>query len=135
VGAGVGFGITGDIAALSWRAAFILLALPAFGLAWAVARLPEPARGGGSPRPAGSAGPAGKEAVRGELSLLAAARYVLRIRTNLILIIASACGYYFLAGVEIFGNEFAKGQYHVNQVVASLVLLLLGAGAIPGVLA
>jgi MFS family permease len=45
-GAGIGFAVTGDIAALSWRAAFIILALPAFGLAWLVFRLPEPARGG-----------------------------------------------------------------------------------------
>src|SRR5271170_2690454 len=46
VGAGVGFAVTGDIAALSWRAAFVILALPAFFLAWLVFRLPEPARGG-----------------------------------------------------------------------------------------
>src|SRR5205814_10400422 len=45
-GAGVGFAVTGDIAALSWRAAFVILALPAFVLAWLVFRLPEPARGG-----------------------------------------------------------------------------------------
>jgi MFS family permease len=48
LGAGVGFAVTGDIAALSWRAAFVILALPAFALAWLVARLPEPARGGHS---------------------------------------------------------------------------------------
>ena len=46
LGAGVGFAVTGDIAALSWRAAFVILALPAFVLAWLVWRLPEPARGG-----------------------------------------------------------------------------------------
>ena len=33
VGAGVGFAVTGDIAALSWRAAFVILAIPAFFLA------------------------------------------------------------------------------------------------------
>jgi MFS family permease len=49
LGAGFGFAVTGDIAALSWRAAFALLALPAFGLAWALLRLPEPARGGRDP--------------------------------------------------------------------------------------
>ena len=32
VGAGIGFVATGDIAALSWRAAFVVLALPAFAL-------------------------------------------------------------------------------------------------------
>lgn len=33
VGAGFGFAVTGDVAALSWRAAFVILALPAFFLA------------------------------------------------------------------------------------------------------
>ena len=42
LGAGFGFAVTGDIAALSWRAAFVVLALPAFVLAWFVVRLPEP---------------------------------------------------------------------------------------------
>src|SRR5579875_3279368 len=46
LGAGAGFAITGDIAALSWRAAFVILALPAFILCWLFFRLPEPARGG-----------------------------------------------------------------------------------------
>ena len=49
VGGGIGFAVTGDIAALSWRAAFVLLALPAFFLAWYVLKLPEPARGGVAP--------------------------------------------------------------------------------------
>ncbi len=42
LGAGLGFVVTGDIAALSWRAAFVTLGLPAFLLAWFVFRLPEP---------------------------------------------------------------------------------------------
>src|SRR5205085_9143430 len=51
LGAGVGFAVTGDIAALSWRAALVILALPAFVLAWLVMKLPEPARGGREPLP------------------------------------------------------------------------------------
>jgi len=58
VGAGVGFAVTGDIAALSWRAAFVVLALPAFALAWMIFRLPEPARGGGDALVAANAKPA-----------------------------------------------------------------------------
>ncbi len=46
LGAGFGFAVTGDIATLSWRAAFVILALPAFALAFLVFRLPEPERGG-----------------------------------------------------------------------------------------
>jgi len=172
LGAGVGFAVTGDIAALSWRAAFALLALPAFGLAWGMVRLPEPARGGRSPLPAENTPTADRErtgraaaedpppdgaatdaqrlarekgvsadperVLTGDarrMNLLAAARYVLRVRTNLVLIIASACGYYFMAGVETFGTEFTKEQYHLSQVVANLGLIALGAGAVAGVLA
>ena len=46
LGAGVGFAVTGNVAALSWRAAFVILALPAFALALVVWRLREPERGG-----------------------------------------------------------------------------------------
>ena len=48
VGAAVGFAVTGGIATLSWRAAFVILALPAFVLAWLVFQLREPTRGGQS---------------------------------------------------------------------------------------
>jgi len=46
IGAGVGFAVTGNISLLSWRAAFVILALPAFALALIVWRLREPERGG-----------------------------------------------------------------------------------------
>ncbi|MGH9099531.1 MAG: MFS transporter, partial [Acidimicrobiales bacterium] len=46
LGAGLGFTFTGELAALSWRLAFVFLAIPAFAVAWAVFRLPEPLRGG-----------------------------------------------------------------------------------------
>ena len=170
LGAGFGFAVTGDIAALSWRAALVVLAVPAFALAWIMIRLPEPARGGGGtlpanvstdggdrmrqaapedPAPDGTATDAQRLAYDSgltpdpervldgdprQLNLLAAARYVLRIRTNVVLIVASACGYCFMAGVEIFGSEFTKEQYHLNQAVANLGLVALGAGAVAGVL-
>jgi sugar phosphate permease len=69
------------------------------------------------------------------LRLPAAISYVLRVRTNLFLIAASASGYYFLAGVETFASQFAHDQYGVAQAVANLLLLVvIGAGAIAGVL-
>src|SRR6202012_2693278 len=46
IGGGIGFAVTGDIAALSWRAAFIILALPAFVLAYFAFQLPGAFRGG-----------------------------------------------------------------------------------------
>jgi hypothetical protein len=49
------------------------------------------------------------------MSLPEAARHVLRVRTNALLIASSSLGYYFLAGLQTFGAEFAKKQYGVNQ--------------------
>jgi len=156
VGAGIGFTVTGDIAALSWRAAFVILALPAFALAWVVFRLPEPERGGASAEvedaEADAAEPTDAQLLVRQsgiepdpelvldrdprrMSLLTAAIYILRIRTNTILIVASALGYYFLAGVQTFGVEFATNQYGIDQALASLLLLVVGVGAVAGVLA
>jgi MFS family permease len=151
LGAGIGFGVTGDIAALSWRAAFVILALPAFALAWFVFQMPEPERGAlaeeaGPTEPTDAqrlARERGLEAdpdlvLRGDprrLGLIAATRHILRVRTNIVLIAASALGYYFLAGVQTFGVEFVTQQYRIDQALANLLLLVIGAGAIVGVLA
>lgn len=176
LGVGVGFSVTGDIASLSWRAAFVFLALPALVLAWMVATLPEPERGGRTPlvseqigtedgapdsQPNGGTGGTGTDETIGALNaqrlamekhvlpnrrailredprrmnLLAAATYVLRVRTNVVLILSSACAYYFMAGVETFGIEFVTQQYGIVEALANLLLLVVGAGTIGGVLA
>ncbi len=166
IGAGVGFAVTGNISAISWRAAFVILALPAFALAVAVWRLREPQRGGKgvlaheyvaappeaahaeaapqetdaqrlarargvAPDPALVVGP--REARR--MGLIRATEYVLRVKTNLVLIAASACGYYFLAGVQTFGVEFSTEQYRIDTALANLLLLVVGGGALVGTLA
>jgi MFS family permease len=194
LGAGVGFAFTGDIAALSWRLSFVILAVPALILAWLVVRLPEPARGGqgalvpeagvppgatlqpaeplqpvdeppqdetvplraNKPPPAnGRAAPEPEapdaqrlarergiepnfelaDRATGRMGFIGAIKYVLAVRTNVALIISSACGYYFLTGVQTFGVEFTSGEYHVDQVLANLLLLVVGVGAVGGVLA
>jgi MFS family permease len=164
VGAAIGFAVTGGIATLSWRAAFVILALPAFALAWLVFQLREPVRGGTAPLRVEGAGIAdSSESGDGELqitdaqhlalargiapdpdlvlrrdpqkmNLIAATRYVLSIPTNVALIVASACGYYFLAGVQTFGVEFVTKQYDIAQVVSGLVLLVVGVAGVVGVL-
>jgi MFS family permease len=68
------------------------------------------------------------------MGFFAAARYVMRVRTNVALIISGACGYYFLSGVQTFGVEFVSGEYHVNKVFANLLMLVVGGGAAAGVL-
>ena len=163
VGAGVGFAVTGNIAALSWRAAFVILALPAFVLAVVVWRLHEPERGGkgvlahdSQPPPVTEPDETTTETdaqriarERGvvpepdliiapsqarRMGLIRATRYVLRVRTNIVLILASACGYYFLAGLQTFGLEFSREQYGIDQALASSLLLLIGVGSLAGVL-
>src|SRR5262249_20441504 len=52
VGAAIGFSVTGGIATLSWRAAFVNLALPAFLPAWLIFHLPAPGAGPGRQGPA-----------------------------------------------------------------------------------
>jgi MFS family permease len=71
----------------------------------------------------------------GKMGFIAAVKYVLAVRTNVALIISSACGYYFLTGVQTFGAEFTGGEYHIDQVFANLLLLVVGVGAVGGVLA
>jgi MFS family permease len=169
VGAAIGFAVTGGIATVSWRAAFVILALPAFVLAWLLFRLPEPARGsrepllsrpGKSPRPDADDWSATQSPARAtdaqrlarergiapdhdlvliadprKMGLLDATRYVLRIKTNVGLILASACGYYFLAGVQTFGVEFVTKQYGIAQALSALVLVVVAAAGVAGVLA
>jgi MFS family permease len=170
LGAGLGFAVTGDLAALSWRASFVILALPAFALAWVVLHLPEPQRGGRAPLlpegvhpPAPAAAPgvddtnptptdaqlvAESRGVQPDpdkildwdrlksksFNLIDATRAVLRIRTNIILIVASACGYFYLSGIETFAAEFVKQQFTIDQFLANLLLLVLGGGAVLGTL-
>ncbi len=167
IGAGLGFAVTGDIAALSWRLAFGILAVPAFFLGYLLFHLPEPLRGGQGVLVADSAYPAAvpedavseapqdiltdaqrlaqEQHVRPDrrllemepvehMGFLSAVRYVLCVRTNVALIISGACGYYFLSGVQTFGVEFVHGEYGVSQVLANLLMLLVGGGAAAGVL-
>ena len=47
---------------------------------------------------------------------------------------ASACGYFYLSGIETFGAEFVKEQFRIDQLLANLLLLVVGGGAILGVL-
>lgn len=156
LGTGVGFTVAGSLAAISWRASFACLALPAIVLARFVRRLPEPVRRGG-PIAEGEADPqpqpemsAAQRTLVSEAApypelvidtdpsrwpLRRSVSYVLRVRTNVVLIIAGSAGYFFFAGARAFGIEFVKGQYGVGQAVASSLTLVLGGFAIAGVLA
>ncbi len=67
-------------------------------------------------------------------SLLWAAWYILRIPTNVVLVIASALGYYFFAGMQTFGVVFAHGWFGLAHSAAIGLVLLFGASGLVGAL-
>jgi MFS family permease len=68
------------------------------------------------------------------MGLARAVRYTLRIPTNVLLIVGSALGYFFFSGLQTFALLFVRGHYHVSQVMAELVLVMLVLGALVGTL-
>jgi MFS family permease len=126
VGAGFGFEVSGNLAAvLSWRWSFWILVPPAVALAVALRRrLPEPPRGG-----------RGDDDEHVRMSLPAALRYVLLVRTNVMLLVAAAVGNFFFAGVRTFTVLFIRGHYGLGQALATSAMGVLGLGALVGVLA
>ncbi|MGI8576867.1 MAG: MFS transporter [Nocardioidaceae bacterium] len=63
-----------------------------------------------------------------------AVKYVLSIRTNRVLIVASALGYFFFSGLRTFAVVYLRDRFAVGQGTASSLLVVLGVGAIVGVL-
>ena len=62
-------------------------------------------------------------------------RYVLRLRTNVVLVVASSLGYFFFAGLRSFAILFATGHYGVSKPEATSLVVIIGAGALAGVFA
>ena len=176
VGAGFGILAAGSLSGLlGWRLSLVVLAVPAFVLAWAVRRwFPEPARGGQAQlqvgdteiatvadvdsvpqdQPAEAAeAPHERSAVEEQaedqgvepvaelvlggdahFSSWEAFLFVLRVRTNVALIVASGLGYFFFQGVETFAELFFRDRFGVGQSLASILFVLVAAGAVFGVL-
>jgi predicted MFS family arabinose efflux permease len=146
-GAGLGLLAGGNLATLNWRYAFWLFAVLGLALALAVWRgLPEPDRGGGSrmepgatgiptsdDAPAPAPGTAPTMASRWK-DLVIGFGYVVRTPTNRILIIASAVGYFFFAGLRTFAVVLVRHQYRVDTFTISVLALVVGAGALAGVM-
>ncbi|MDG4801435.1 MFS transporter [Micromonospora sp. WMMD980] len=154
VGAGVGLLVGGEVAALvSWRAAFLVLAAASVGLALAVWRLlPEPPRGPARPDAAAAAGSGAADRLREALatrgtppardrvvtddpngwSLRRALAYLLTIPTNRLLIVASAVGYFFFAGLRTFVVVFAVRHFGVSQTALGALVPVIGVAALAG---
>jgi MFS family permease len=152
-GNAVGFIVSGSLASLiSWRAAFVVLALPGVALAWSLYHnVPEPRRtaqtqadpaADGDDLARATAERLGikadeKRVLRRDprtLDLAAAVRYVVTVPTNLMMIVSSSLGYFYFAGLQTFALLFVRGRYHANQATAELVLALLVVGAMIGTL-
>ncbi len=154
VGAGIGLVVSGDLgSALSWRYGFGWLAIPGVVLALLIWRgLVEPDRA----RPGHAAD---EEPVEGEqqsirelarrrrvrpyrdlilrrdptkMGLWQAVRYVLRVRTNVVLIVSTALAYMFFAGVQTFAVLLFRARYGLSEATATLLLVVTGAGAMAG---
>ncbi|MCU1491311.1 MAG: transporter [Acidimicrobiaceae bacterium] len=68
------------------------------------------------------------------MSLRAAIGYVLRVRSNVAIVVASSLGYFFFAGLKTFGLLFARGHFRIGQGLATVVVAILGLGALAGVI-
>lgn len=159
IGGGLGLEFAGTIGgATSWRVAMWLLALPCVALAYGLWRwLDEPARGGAGRLPGRFAGPRGRDespdaakVVRRRharprpnlvlqcdptrMPVFDAVRYVLRVPTNVVLILSSSLGYFFQAGVNTFGVLYVSGHFALSSSVATLLLGVVALGAIAGVI-
>jgi predicted MFS family arabinose efflux permease len=154
VGDGIGFLLAGAIAAaFSWRGVFWLLGTVGFALVYLLLRLPEPQRGvGGAAAVDEGGGDVAEEVaedaddvraderlvLRGDQSrrpLSSAIRYVLRVRTQLLVMIAVAIGSFFFAGLRTFSVIFAVKAYGVHRSLADIGLVVAGVGGIVGILA
>jgi len=158
VGSGVGFLLAGELASWTWRAGFVALAVPAALVAWGLRYLPEPEHGGAGRLPARTAAGSARDEERGAIrellrergvrpranlvlhedprqrSLWWAVGYVLEIPTNVVLIIASALGYFYFTGLRAFGVEYLHQRFDVGHAAAVALVLVIGTGALAGVL-
>lgn len=136
-GTGIGYVVAGaSIALLSWRWAFWVLALLGLSLVFRSWRLTEPARG----RAEESLSPVAaadneRITLRGDqtrLPLRDVVGYLLRIRTNVAILVADAVGTFFFAGVSTFAVLYLTKQYGLSTSTVDLTMPLLSAGVLAG---
>ncbi|MCA1829977.1 MAG: MFS transporter, partial [Actinobacteria bacterium] len=158
-GTGLGIVIAGLIAsALGWRYAFWLLAIPGAFVATAMWKMREPRRrrSGFSPKKDEKATKSAADRVllretkrdpdivphernildgdQTDLPLWDAVRYVFRVKTNLVVMLAGAFGNFFFAIIRTFGVLFFVRQYHLSTGRAALFVPVMAIGAFVGVL-
>jgi MFS family permease len=70
-----------------------------------------------------------------QMGLFRAIGYIMRVPTNVLLILGSSLGYFYFAGLQTFALVFLRGRYQASEATATLILVLLVAGALIGTLA
>lgn len=63
-----------------------------------------------------------------------ATRYILTIRTNVILLVGSTAGYFYFNGLLTFAVLYLMQRYALDAAQASLIVLITGSGTLAGVL-
>jgi predicted MFS family arabinose efflux permease len=157
VGAGAGFLVAGVVVWLtSWRGVFAVLALLGVVVAFLVARVPEPRRGGENDLPGDEERSIDAptqlhelieeqeveakedlvlEGDQSELALKPAMEYVFKVKSVVMIIAASALGDVFFTALQVFGVLFLIAQFGISVSQASLLIPLVGVGGFVGVLA
>lgn len=163
IGLGVGFVLPVIVLNfLSFRWCFWILAVAGAVLAFLFWRLPEPERTTASGRAGSGRGrrkrrggqddglSRAQEIVRDEgiapspsavlkrdpsrMSIVDAAVYVWHVRTDVIVLVGRSIGDFFFQGIGTFAVVFATSWYSISQGQADMAILVLGIGALIGVL-
>src|SRR6476469_135467 len=155
VGAGAGFLVAGVVVWLtSWRGVFAVLAVLGVAVAWMVARVPEPRRGGENDLPDGERGVdaptqlaelVGEQGIepkeelvlegdQSELPIKPAIEYVFKVKSVVLIIAASALGDVFFTALQVFGVLFLVEQFGISASEASILIPLVGIGGFVGVI-
>ncbi|MGH8161397.1 MAG: MFS transporter [Gammaproteobacteria bacterium] len=69
-----------------------------------------------------------------QMSWPRAVGYILSTRTYILIIVASALGYFYLTGLRTFGVVYMHDRFDLSQAAASAILVASGLGAVAGVL-
>jgi predicted MFS family arabinose efflux permease len=118
IGSGVGLLLAGvAVALVSWRLGFWALGVLGAAVALWVRRSPEPRRRSGGER----------------LSMPDAMRFVLSVRTNLLVLASDSLGNFFFAGVRTFAVVYTVDRFGLSQAQAVPLLAIVGVGAVAGV--
>jgi predicted MFS family arabinose efflux permease len=147
----VGLLVAGELGAVSWRLGFWWLAVVGLILTVAVATMLREPRRGSRNRLGGMTSAAYLDSLAAPVvardddavqqphntqrrSLWREVRYVLSIRTNIVLVVGSSFGYFFFTGLGTFGAALLCDRFRVGQAIATVLIDVLGVGALIGVL-